>query len=135
MRAGRKVMRFVLGLLPISDTMVAWLASKFCKPQKWSNKRAKCSSQSLTRLWFPITALNSRLASGRGEALRPEFLLPTFLFPSSSCRAVLLAMPSCHAGSLGEGGSPTKAGHACLLAKGFRSSLGGGCCFQLITDH
>ena len=35
------------GLLPISATMVAWLASKFCKPQKWSNKRAKCSSQSL----------------------------------------------------------------------------------------
>jgi len=27
--------------------MVAWLALKFCKPQKWSNKLAKCSSQSL----------------------------------------------------------------------------------------
>jgi hypothetical protein len=23
-----------------SATMVAWLASKFCKPQKWSKKRA-----------------------------------------------------------------------------------------------
>src|SRR6266550_9204470 len=40
-------MKFVPGLLPISATMVAWLASKFCKPQKWSKKRAKCSSQSL----------------------------------------------------------------------------------------
>jgi len=40
-------MRFVPGLLPILATMVAWLASKFCTPQKWSNKRAKCSSQSL----------------------------------------------------------------------------------------
>src|SRR5258708_411501 len=40
-------MRFVPGLLLISATMVAWLASKFCKPQKWSKKRAKCSSQSL----------------------------------------------------------------------------------------
>src|SRR6266481_9163176 len=40
-------MRFVPGLLPISATMVAWLASKFCKRQKWSKKRAKCSSQSL----------------------------------------------------------------------------------------
>ena len=38
---------FVPGLLPISGTMVAWSASKFCKPQKWSSKRAKCSSQSL----------------------------------------------------------------------------------------
>ena len=36
----KKVMRFVPRLLPISVTMVAWLASKFCKPQKWSNKRA-----------------------------------------------------------------------------------------------
>jgi hypothetical protein len=33
-------MRSVPGLLPISATMVAWLVSKFCKPQKWSNKRA-----------------------------------------------------------------------------------------------
>jgi hypothetical protein len=40
-------MRFVPGLLPISATMVAWLASKFCKLQKWSKKRTKCSSQSL----------------------------------------------------------------------------------------
>src|SRR5881409_1992085 len=100
-------MRFVPGLLPISDTMVAWSASKFCKPQKWSKKRAKCSSQSLVtdheslitdRYYFlpglvssgrgrslyvlnsvkgrgsdGAYALNSRLASGRGEALRPSF--------------------------------------------------------------
>src|SRR5439155_18259436 len=33
-------MRFVPGLLPILATMVAWLASKFCKPQKWSKKLA-----------------------------------------------------------------------------------------------
>src|SRR5262249_20144997 len=39
-------MRFVPGLSPILATMVAWLASKFCKPQKWSTKQAKCTSQS-----------------------------------------------------------------------------------------
>jgi hypothetical protein len=35
------------GVIADLATMVAWLASKSCKPQKWSNKRAKCSSQSL----------------------------------------------------------------------------------------
>src|SRR5437667_2771528 len=64
-------MRFAPGLLPISDTMVAWLASKFCKPQKWSKKRAKCSSQSLITdhespitnhfLWSPFIFLPSSL--------------------------------------------------------------------------
>ena len=36
----KESMRFVPGLLPILATMVAWLASKFCKPQKWSKKLA-----------------------------------------------------------------------------------------------
>src|SRR5437016_13300774 len=71
-------MRFVPGLLPISDTMVAWLASKFCKPQKWSNKRAKCSSQSLANsrfLWVPL-AFVSQLR--KGAWLRQSFTLSTF---------------------------------------------------------
>jgi len=45
-RVKKKVMKFVPGLLPTSATTVAWSALKFCKPRRWSSRRAKCSSLS-----------------------------------------------------------------------------------------
>ena len=47
----------------------AWLASKLCKPQKWSKKRAKCSSQSLiTDTWtspcLRLSTIGVRLRKG-----------------------------------------------------------------------
>src|SRR6266568_3254114 len=76
-------MKFVPGLSPISATMVAWLASKFCKPQKWSKKRAKCSSQSLITDHRSLSVLlNSYfcLLSCALSALNSSFIPVDFAF-------------------------------------------------------